>query len=115
MTPPIPNHPHPGKGQYRAAWTRCSHGHPNLVPDPRDPTGHLRYCPTCARARAQAAADAVNYAAALLSLRRCDYVAEYGTKGSTALQVISRIEQGLTAPRPPSTPPRAAPRTRTGG
>jgi hypothetical protein len=73
MTPPIPGHPHPGKGQYRRAWTRCSHGHPSLEPDPRDPRGILRRCTTCARLRAQAAADAVNHAATLLSLRRVDY------------------------------------------
>ena len=92
MTKPIPGHPHPGKGGYRRAWTRCVNGHPTLTPDPRDPRGILRRCNQCARDRAQAAAKAVRYAAALLSLRRCDYVRIYGNKGSVALAVIARLE-----------------------
>lgn len=92
MTKPIPGHPHPGKGQYRRAWTTCSHGHPTLEPDPRDPRGILRRCNVCARLRAEAAAEAVRHAAALLSLRRVDYIRVYGSRGSTALRVIAALE-----------------------
>lgn len=93
-----------GRGAHRRAQVACVNGHgpDRFLPDPWhaavDAARPLRYCIVCARGRAQAAADAVKLAAAMLGLRRVDYVKVFGRRGSVALAVIDAVESGRPLP-----------------